>query len=76
MTTVAELAPVGAAVARRALTTTIGPIAPAPTGSLVDTHGTAGYPNAVRLTAALLLPGGTATVVPVAPPIDGRLPGE
>ncbi|MFE8949475.1 hypothetical protein [Streptomyces sp. NPDC007856] len=76
MTTVAELAPGRRRGGGRALMTTAGPIAPAPTCSLADTHGTTGYPHAVRLTAALLLPGGTATVVPADPARDGRLPGE
>jgi MFS family permease len=76
-TTVAELAPAdrrgGALGIMNAVVTTAGLIAPTLVGHLVDTHGTAGYREALLITGVLLLLGGTAAVTLIDPARDARL---
>ncbi|MFJ6831637.1 MFS transporter [Streptomyces sp. NPDC091209] len=76
-TTVAELAPAdrrgGALGIMNAVVTTAGLIAPTLVGHLVDTHGTAGYRQALLITGVLLLLGGTAAVTLIDPARDARL---
>ncbi|WP_406321173.1 MFS transporter [Streptomyces sp. NBC_01637] len=74
VTTVAELAPParrgGALGTMNATVTTAGLIAPAVVGSLVDSHGAAGYQTAVVLSGALLLLGALAAVTLIDPARD------
>ncbi|MET9724594.1 MFS transporter [Streptomyces zaomyceticus] len=76
-TTIMELAPAhrrgGALGMMNAVVTTAGLIAPTLIGSLVDTHGAGGYEDAVLITGALLLVGGTAAVTLINPDRDARL---
>ncbi|WP_326790400.1 MFS transporter [Streptomyces sp. NBC_00151] len=76
-TTVAELAPAdrrgGALGIMNAVVTTAGLIAPTLVGHLVDTHGTAGYRQALLITGVLLLLGGIAAVTLIDPARDARL---
>ncbi|MEU7120159.1 MFS transporter [Streptomyces zaomyceticus] len=76
-TTIMELAPAhrrgGALGMMNAVVTTAGLIAPTLIGSLVDTHGAGGYEDAVLITGALLLVGGTAAVTLIDPDRDARL---
>ncbi|MGQ4377769.1 MFS transporter [Streptomyces sp. SAS_267] len=76
-TTVAELAPAdrrgGALGIMNAVVTSAGLIAPTLVGHLVDTHGTAGYRQALLITGVLLLLGGIAAVTLIDPARDARL---
>ncbi|MGD1225695.1 MFS transporter [Streptomyces krungchingensis] len=76
VTSVAELVPGrrrgGALGLMTAVVTTAGLVAPALTGYLVDTQGTAGYRYAVLLVGALLLIGGTAAVTLIDSARDAR----
>lgn len=76
VTTVAEIAPAarrgGALGIMNGVVTTAGLIAPILVGRLVDTHGAAGYQQAVLISAAVLLLGGTAAVTLVDPARDRR----
>lgn len=56
-----------------AVVTTAGLIAPTLVGHLVDTHGTAGYRQALLITGVLLLLGGIAAVTLIDPARDARL---
>ncbi|MEU8080038.1 MFS transporter [Catellatospora citrea] len=74
VTTVAEIAPAarrgGALGIMNGVVTTAGLIAPILVGRLVDTQGTAGYQNAVLISAGVLLLGGLAAVTLVDPARD------
>ncbi|MGW2727881.1 MFS transporter [Streptomyces sp. NPDC001494] len=76
VTSVAELVPGrrrgGALGLMTAVVTTAGLVAPALTGYLVDTQGTAGYRHAVLLVGVLLLIGGTAAAALIDPARDAR----
>jgi MFS family permease len=76
VTTVAEIVPArrrgGALGLMNAVVTTGGLVAPALTGYLVDTQGSAGYQHAVLLAAVLLALGGTAAVTLIDPARDAR----
>ncbi|MFI7413835.1 MFS transporter [Streptomyces sp. NPDC049627] len=76
VTSVAELVPGrrrgGALGLMTAVVTAGGLVAPALTGHLVDTQGTAGYRLAVLLVGLLLLIGGAAAVTLVDPARDAR----
>ncbi|WP_346009658.1 MFS transporter [Streptomyces sp. SID1328] len=76
VTTVAEIVPArrrgGALGLMNAVVTTGGLVAPALTGYLVDTQGSAGYRHAVLLAAVLLALGGTAAVTLIDPARDAR----
>ncbi|WP_327124583.1 MFS transporter [Streptomyces sp. NBC_01727] len=78
VTTVAELAPParrgGALGTMNATVTTAGLIAPAVVGSLVDSHGAAGYQTAVVLSGALLLLGALAAFTLIDPARDAARP--
>ncbi|MET8414530.1 MFS transporter [Streptomyces sp. NPDC005134] len=77
-TTVAELAPParrgGALGTMNATVTTAGLIAPAVVGSLVDSHGAAGYQTAVVLSGVLLLLGALAAFTLIDPARDALRP--
>lgn len=76
VTTVAEIAPAarrgGALGIMNGVVTTAGLIAPILVGRLVDAQGTAGYQNAILISAGVLLLGGTAAVTLVDPARDRR----
>lgn len=57
-----------------ATVTTAGLIAPAVVGSLVDSHGTAGYQTAVVLSGGLLLLGALAAFTLIDPARDAPRP--
>ncbi|MFD3533276.1 MFS transporter [Streptomyces sp. NPDC058664] len=79
ITTVAELAPAarrgGALGTMNAVVTTGGLIAPTVVGRMVDSQGTAGYQNAVVVSAVLLLLGAVAAFALIDPARDAARTG-